>query len=222
MNILITGAPGSGKGTMSKRIMEHFHLQHVSTGDLFRQNIKNNTEIGKKAREYIEKGLLVPDDVTMAMVQQRFASASEQGFLMDGFPRTLVQAQAFEKIEVAINQPVDLVINMEVDRELLSRRIVGRRMCPKCHRIYNIYNQPPKEEGICDLDGATLTQRADDTQRALNVRLKQYDDLTQPILKFYAQRGIVRNIDASGKVDEVWEKVWQTIVDLVKEQHGQN
>ncbi|NLC42210.1 MAG: adenylate kinase [Erysipelothrix sp.] len=208
MNILIMGAPGSGKGTMSRLISENFGITHVSSGDLFRQNIKDDTPIGNQAREFIEQGLLVPDDITIEIVKERILEFDcEQGFLLDGFPRTSFQAHAFERIEKQINRPIDLVINLVVDRELLVKRITGRRMCPVCSSIYNIFLSPPKVKGVCDKDGRTLLQRPDDTLEALSVRLEQYDTHTQPMLEYYRERGIVKDIDGSGGVEPVWKQI---------------
>ncbi|NLC05509.1 MAG: adenylate kinase [Erysipelothrix sp.] len=208
MNILITGAPGSGKGTMSRRIMDTFGITHISSGDLFRQYIKEDTEIGALARHYIDQGLLVPDDVTIEIVKERILCFNEdQGILLDGFPRTSIQAHAFYEIEKKINRPIDVVINLVVDKELLIRRITGRRMCPECSTIYNIYLNPPRVPGVCDNEGRTLFQRPDDTLDALSVRLNQYDIHTEPMLEYYRKRGIVKDIDGSLGVEPVWKEI---------------
>lgn len=217
MNILITGAPGSGKGTMSKLLMDEYGIQHVSSGDLFRQNIKDDTPIGHIAKGYIQEGLLVPDDVTIEMVKDKLMSLKDEGgYLLDGFPRTDVQAEAFTHIEKDYDLPIDCVINLKVDKEVLIQRITGRRLCPICGTIYNVFLNPPRVEGHCDNDGRILLQRPDDTIEALSVRLEQYDTHTEPMLEFYRNRKIVVDIDGSGGIEPVWEDIKNIIEANIK------
>lgn len=215
MNILITGMPGSGKGTMSERIKSEFDVAHVSSGELFRENVAADTPVGHIAKAYMDAGVLVSDEVTITMVHERIAEIDDScGILLDGFPRTLVQAVVFEEQEEEFNRKLDVVINLAIDEDFLVKRITGRRMCPTCGAIYNVYNQPPKVEGICDIDGSELYQRSDDTEEAFAVRMEQYNELTRPMLDYYENRGILKVIEASGSVDEVWIQVKSILENL--------
>lgn len=208
MNILIMGPAGSGKGTMSAKIKEHFQIPHISTGDMFRANIKAGTELGMKAQEYMNAGKLVPDEITVAMVADRLKQPDCQaGYLLDGYPRTLVQAQAFEKLSKEIAKPVEIVINLIVEFDALADRVTGRRNCKGCGAIYHIRNHPSKVEGICDICGSPLTQRADDTEEQLRVRLDEYEKNTRPVLDYYREQGLVVDINATRLIDEVWNDV---------------
>lgn len=208
MNILIMGPAGSGKGTMSAKIKEHFQIPHISTGDMFRANIKAGTELGMKAQEYMNAGKLVPDEITVAMVADRLKQSDCQaGYLLDGYPRTLVQAQAFEKLSKEIAKPVEIVINLIVEFDALADRVTGRRNCKGCGAIYHIRNHPSKVEGICDICGSPLTQRADDTEEQLRVRLDEYEKNTRPVLDYYREQGLVVDINATRSIDEVWNDV---------------
>ena len=192
------GPAGAGKGTMSDLILKEYDIPHISTGDMLRDNVRNNTELGNLAKSYMDAGNLVPDDVIIAMVEKRLQEDDcQKGYLLDGFPRTLVQAEAFEKIENKIGKPVECVIALEVGFDTLVERITGRRICPKCGAIYHIHNKPSKVEGICDVCGSELTQRKDDTVEQLTVRMDGYEKSTKPVIDFYDKRGIVSYIDAS-------------------------
>ena len=171
MNILIMGPAGAGKGTMSDLILKEYDIPHISTGDMLRENVRNNTELGKEAKSYMEAGKLVPDGVINAMVEKRLQEPDcQKGYLLDCFPRTLIQAETFSEIADKIGKPVEAVIALEVDFEILKERITGRRICPKCGAIYHIKNSPSKVEGICDVCGGELQQRKDDTvESALRV-----------------------------------------------------
>jgi adenylate kinase len=215
MNILIMGPAGAGKGTMSDLILKEYDIPHISTGDMLRENVRNNTELGKEAKSYMDAGKLVPDDVINAMVEKRLQEPDcQKGYLLDGFPRTLVQAEAFEKIENNIGKPVESVIALEVGFDTLVERITGRRICPKCGAIYHTQNHPPKVEGICDNCGSELNQRKDDTVEQLKVRMDEYEKSTKPVIDFYAKRGVVTNIDASKESKLVFEQVKETLSKL--------
>ena len=208
MNNVILGSAGSGKGTMSAKNKEHFQIPHISTGDMFRANIKAGTELGMKAQEYMNAGKLVPDEITVAMVADRLKQPDCQaGYLLDGYPRTLVQAQAFEKLSKEIAKPVEIVINLIVEFDALADRVTGRRNCKGCGAIYHIRNHPSKVEGICDICGSPLTQRADDTEEQLRVRLDEYEKNTRPVLDYYREQGLVVDINATRSIDEVWNDV---------------
>lgn len=206
------GPAGAGKGTMSDLILKEYDIPHISTGDMLRDNVRNNTELGNLAKSYMDAGNLVPDDVIIAMVEKRLQEDDcQKGYLLDGFPRTLVQAEAFEKIENKIGKPVECVIALEVGFDTLVERITGRRICPKCGAIYHIHNKPSKVEGICDVCGSELTQRKDDTVEQLTVRMDGYEKSTKPVIDFYDKRGIVSYIDASQETAAVFEKVKEAL-----------
>lgn len=209
------GPAGAGKGTMSDLILKEYDIPHISTGDMLRDNVRNNTELGNLAKSYMDAGNLVPDDVIIAMVEKRLQEDDcQKGYLLDGFPRTLVQAEAFEKIENKIGKPVECVIELEVGFDTLVERITGRRICPKCGAIYHIHNKPSKVEGICDVCGSELTQRKDDTVEQLTVRMDGYEKSTKPVIDFYDKRGIVSYIDASQETAAVFEKVKEALSKL--------
>lgn len=209
------GPAGAGKGTMSDLILKEYDIPHISTGDMLRDNVSNNTELGNLAKSYMDAGNLVPDDVIIAMVEKRLQEDDcQKGYLLDGFPRTLVQAEAFEKIENKIGKPVECVIALEVGFDTLVERITGRRICPKCGAIYHIHNKPSKIEGICDVCGSELTQRKDDTVEQLTVRMDGYEKSTKPVIDFYDKRGIVSYIDASQETAAVFEKVKEALSKL--------
>ena len=208
MTILIMGPAGSGKGTMSAKILENFKVPHISTGDMFRANIKEGTELGKKAQEYMNAGKLVPDEITVAMVADRLKEPDCQvGYLLDGYPRTLIQAKSFENLSKEIAKPVEIVINLVVEFETLADRITGRRMCKNCGAIYHVRNHPSQVEGICDVCGSPLIQRADDTEEQLRVRLNEHEKNTKPVLDYYREKGLVVDINATRSIDEVWNDV---------------
>lgn len=209
------GPAGAGKGTMSDLILKEYDIPHISTGDMLRDNVRNNTELGNLAKSYMDAGNLVPDDVIIAMVEKRLQEDDcQKGYLLDGFPRTLVQAEAFEKIENKIGKPVECVIALEVGFDTLVERITGRRICPKCGAIYHIHNKPSKVEGICDVCGSELTQRKDDTVEQLTVRMDGYEKSTKPVIDFYDKRGIVSYIEASQETAAVFEKVKEALSKL--------
>ncbi len=213
MNIFIMGAPGSGKGTFSSRIKDEFNLNHISTGDIFRANIANDTPLGQQAKAYTEKGLLVPDEITNKMVADYLANLSDKknGYLLDGYPRTLDQALAFEEMTKGTDLAVDVVVAMDVPFDVLTKRITGRRTCKKCGAIYNIYTTPPKVDGICDVCGEALSQRKDDNEASLKVRLDEYAKNTEPVIAYYEEKGIVKHIDADRSMDEIWPSIEEAL-----------
>lgn len=213
LNILLLGAPGAGKGTQAQLIKEKYNIPHISTGDMFREAIRNKTPIGVLADSYISKGNLVPDDVTIALVKERLSKNDcANGYLLDGFPRTLVQAEALTQLTKEINRPIDLVIDIEVDENKLIDRISGRRMCKGCGASYHIKNLPPKVEGVCDVCGGELYIRKDDNVDALKVRLEAYHTQTQPLINYYAQYGLIGEVNG----DTSLENVFKAIVDLIE------
>ena len=196
-NIILMGPPGAGKGTLAKQLKQALNLVHISTGDMFRENIKGGTELGLLAKSYIDRGDLVPDQVTIDMLKDRLAKEDcANGFLLDGFPRTLPQAEALERLSKEINRPIEVVVNLDCNNEELIRRISGRRVCKNCGAPYHVVTMKPKVEGVCDLCGGPLYQRADDNEEALKVRLDHYVHDTKPLLDFYAERGLLKNFNS--------------------------
>lgn len=215
MNILIMGPAGAGKGTMSDLILKEYDIPHISTGDMLRENVRNNTELGLTAKSYMESGRLVPDDVINAMVEKRLQEDDcQKGYLLDGFPRTLVQAQAFEKISEKIGKPVECVLALEVDFDVLKERITGRRVCPKCGAIYHIHNFPSEVEGVCDVCGSELKQRSDDTVEKLTQRMEEYENSTKPVIDFFEDKNVVKHLNAAEKPEIVFGKIQEALNQL--------
>lgn len=213
MNIFIMGAPGSGKGTFSSKIKEEYNLNHISTGDIFRANISQGTELGLQAKAYAEQGKLVPDEITNKMVKDYLATLSDKknGYLLDGYPRTLDQAKAFEEMTDGTDLAVDVILAMDVPTDVLTRRITGRRTCKDCGEIYNIYSKPTKVEGVCDRCGGELTQRKDDNEESLKVRLDEYSNNTEPVIDYYEKKNMVSHINADASMDEIWSTVKEAL-----------
>ncbi|PIH55575.1 adenylate kinase [Paenibacillus sp. LK1] len=208
MNILFMGPPGAGKGTQADVIVKEFGIPHISTGDAFRLAIKQGTPIGLKAKEYMDQGLLVPDDVTIGIVEERLQQPDcREGFLLDGFPRTLSQAEALGGILDRLNSGLDHVINLKVDRNKLLARLTGRRICKNCGATYHVVFNPPKQEGICDKCGGDLYQRSDDNEESVGTRLDEYINKTAPLLTFYENKGLLRQMDGEQDIDQVSHEI---------------
>lgn len=218
LNMLIMGPAGAGKGTMSELIEKKYNVAHISTGDMFRSEIKNNTELGQKATEYIRQGLLVPDEVTIAMVLKRMSQPDcDGGYLLDGFPRSLVQADVFDTKVIETPKEVNIVINLTVDKEALFDRIENRRICRQCGAVYNMHTLPPKVEGVCDNCGGELYQRADDNRESLERRMQSYEEETFPVLTHYRRLNLVHDVNASQTIEEVWADVQKVIDGFIAE-----
>ncbi len=207
MNLLIMGGPGAGKGTVSAKIVTQYNILHISTGDIFRSEISKQTDLGLSAKKYIDQGLLVPDEVTNAMVKSFLEKQdTSNGYLLDGYPRTLAQAEAFDKLVKDSSLEIDKVMALDIPFEVLATRITGRRLCKDCGAIYHTTYSPSKVEGVCDNCEGELYQRKDDTLESLEVRLEEYSKNASPILKYYSNKGIVSTIDANQPLELVWKE----------------
>ena len=202
------GPPGAGKGTNAKRIATFYKIPHISTGDMFREAIKNKTSLGELASSYMSKGLLVPDEVTIGLVKERLSRDDcKDGYLLDGFPRTLVQAEALTRLSEEIGRPVTNVINIVVREDILVDRICGRRVCKVCGAPYHVRNMKPKVDGVCDLCGGELVQRKDDNEETLKSRLAEYHRMTEPLIEYYTKLGVVSDIDGTKDLDVLFEDI---------------
>lgn len=208
MNLILMGLPGAGKGTQAERIVANYSIPHISTGDMFRQAIKDQTELGVKAKQYMDAGGLVPDEVTIGIVKDRLSQADcEKGFLLDGFPRTVAQAEALDEMLSSMDKKIDYVINVEVPEEILMERLTGRRVSPTSGRTYHVIFNPPKVEGVCDVDGSELIQRDDDKPETVKKRLEVNVAQAQPLIDFYSAKGTLQNINGEQDINVVYEDI---------------
>ena len=208
MKIIMLGAPGAGKGTQAKMIAEKYSIPHVSTGDIFRANIKEQTELGMEAKKYMDQGLLVPDELTVKILLDRVAKDDcKNGYVLDGFPRTIPQAEVLDKAVSELNDSIDFAINVDVKDENIIRRMSGRRACLKCGATYHIEHIPPKKEGICDKCGSELVLRDDDKPETVEKRLKVYHEQTQPLIDYYNKKGILKEVDGSQDMKDVFNAI---------------
>lgn len=212
LNLILLGPPGAGKGTQAARLKDKFDIPHISTGDIFRQNIKNGTELGMTAKTYIDKGELVPDEVVIGIAKTRLGESDcGKGFLLDGFPRTVKQADELERFLASVGKAIDLVIDMAVEKDELVRRLSGRRVCGACGATYHTSGKPQKTAGMCDFCGGELLQRADDNEKTAANRIDVYIHQTKPLIEYYEKKGILTHVDGSCGLDKVFSDIVRSI-----------
>lgn len=212
LRVVLLGPPGAGKGTQAVRLVEKYEIPHISTGDIFRKNIKEGTELGKKAQEYMNAGALVPDELVVDLVKDRLQQDDcKNGFLLDGFPRTIFQAEKLDEFLSESNLKMDIVINLKVEKEALIKRLTGRRVCKDCGASYHIVNIPPKKEGVCDICGGELIQRKDDNIETVENRINVYEEQTAPLIGYYKEAGSLVDFDGEASLDEVFDAIVQAI-----------
>lgn len=208
VNLVLMGLPGAGKGTQAEKIVSKYNIPHISTGDMFRAAIKEGTELGMQAKSFMDQGALVPDEVTIGIVRERLSKPDcEKGFLLDGFPRTVAQAEALETMLADLDKKIDYVINIDVDQSILMERLTGRRICKDCGSTYHLVFNPPTKEGVCDRCGGELYQRADDNADTVQNRLEVNIQQTKPLLDFYEGKGYLRNINGQQEITTVFTEV---------------
>ena len=215
MNLVLMGLPGAGKGTQAEKIVEKYGIPHISTGDMFRAAIKESTELGLQAKSFMDQGNLVPDEVTIGIVRERLSKEDcAEGFLLDGFPRTVAQAEELESILSDLNKKIDYVINIDVDQEFLMERLTGRRICKSCGSTYHLVFNPPAKDDVCDRCGGELYQRADDNAETVQNRLEVNQKQTKPLLDFYEDKGYLRNINGQQDIRKVFDDLDQLLRSL--------
>ncbi|TGB00895.1 adenylate kinase [Halobacillus salinus] len=215
MNLILMGLPGAGKGTQAEKIVEKYDIPHISTGDMFRLAIKEGTALGKEAKSYMDKGELVPDEVTIGIVRERLSKPdTEKGFLLDGFPRTIAQAEALENLLGDMDESIDYVLHIDVPKDKLVERLTGRRICPTCGATYHVVFNPPKEEGKCDHDGAELIQREDDQPETVRTRLEVNVEQAQPLLDFYREKGYLASFEGDKDINDVFNDIDKKLGEL--------
>lgn len=208
MKIIMLGAPGAGKGTQAQMIADQYHIPHISTGDIFRANIKNNTELGMEAKKYMDQGKLVPDELTVRILLDRVAQADcADGYVLDGFPRTIPQAEVLDQELSKINDKIDYAVDVDVPDENIIKRMSGRRACLNCGATYHIEYIPPKKEGVCDKCGQNLVLRDDDKEETVKNRLQVYHEQTQPLIEYYTKKDILKTVDGTMDMKEVFAAI---------------
>ena len=208
MKLILLGPPGAGKGTQAVRLVEHYKIPQISTGDILRKAVKEGTEMGVMAKGYMDKGALVPDEVVIGIIRDRILESDcDNGYILDGFPRTIAQAEALEGMLSEMGSRIDHVVNISVNDEEIVKRLTGRRTCPACGAGYHIHFDPPEKEGVCDKCGGVLIQRDDDTEGTIRSRLKVYRDQTEPLISFYDGKGLLRTIPGEGGMEEIFKSI---------------
>ncbi len=208
MNIILLGPPGAGKGTQAQMIIQRYHIPQISTGDILRAAVKESSPLGVKAKSFMDKGQLVPDDVVIGIIDLRLrASDCDPGFILDGFPRTIPQAEALGSILPKLGKSIEHVINIEVDPEELVARLTGRRTCKNCGAMYHVIFERPRQEGVCDRCGGTLYQREDDSEKTIRTRLSEYERQTAPLIEYYRKKGTLRSVRGTGGKDQIFQEI---------------
>jgi len=208
MNLVLLGPPGAGKGTQAKMMIDRYRIPQISTGDILRAALKERTPLGLKAKEYMDKGLLVPDEVVIDIIKDRLKEDDcRNGYILDGFPRTVAQAQALDRVLTAMNSGIDHVISIEVEKGELIKRLTGRRTCRQCGRGYHVIFDPPLNKDLCDKCQGELYQRDDDNEDTVRNRLEVYDSQTFPLIQFYKEKGLVRSIDGQGGIQQIFDRI---------------
>lgn len=212
MRLVLLGAPGAGKGTLAKDLVEAFNVPHISTGDMFREAVASGSELGKQVQHILSTGALVPDEIVNELVKERLAREDcKNGFILDGYPRTVQQASALDEMLKAMNQKLDAVLYLKVSEEVVVRRLTNRRICPKCGKIYNLLSMPPKKDEICDDCGTKLIQRDDDKEEVVRKRFKIYNELTAPLIDYYEKKGILIELDGDSNHQSLVEKTLEML-----------
>ncbi len=212
INVIFLGPPGGGKGTQAQLLVKEFGIPQISTGDILRDAVKRGTELGKLAKRYMDEGKLVPDEVVIGIIKERLSQDdTKNGFILDGFPRTVPQAEALDKLLEEMGRSLTAVVLIDVPKEELLRRLTGRRTCSKCGRMYHIEFSPPRKEGVCDQCGGELYQRDDDKEETILKRLEVYESQTLPLVDYYEKKGILKRVDGVGKIEEIYLKVKEAI-----------
>ncbi len=212
MNLILLGPPGAGKGTQAQLLVNRYHIPQISTGDILREAVRRETALGKEAKRFMEKGQLVPDEVVIGIIEGRLKDSDcHSGFILDGFPRTIPQAEALQKILQKMERALDHVINIEVETEELVRRLTGRRTCKSCGAMYHIIFSPPKKDEICDRCGGPLYQREDDQEETIRMRLKEYERQTAPLIQYYKEKSLLRSINGIGSQSQIFDRIVQAI-----------
>lgn len=215
MRLILLGGPGAGKGTQAKKLVEKYNIPQISTGDILREAVKQGTELGQKANEYMDSGQLVPDDIIISIAKERLQQNDcKNGFILDGFPRTIAQAEALDKMLEELSIKLDSVINFKVRDEVIVGRMSGRRTCAGCGEVFNMVTNPPKEEGVCDKCSGELKQRDDEKEEVVRNRLKVYADQTAPLIDFYTEKGLLKDIDGEQKIDPIFEQLVEFLENL--------
>ena len=218
MKIVLLGSPGAGKGTQCKYIIERYGLVHLSSGDILRRERMNNTELGKEAQKYMDSGGLVPDEIVIEMMVKAIKEAGETGYILDGFPRTVVQAERLDKELEKMSEKIDIVLNLKIDDQIVTKRITGRRSCPECGAVYHVENLKPKVDGVCDNDGSRLVQRPDDKPEVVATRLKTYYEQTTAVVDYYEKTHLVYHIDAGEPLEKILAGVFEKLDGLAASQ----
>ncbi len=208
MRIVLLGAPGAGKGTQAKKLIDKYSIPQISTGDILRKAVANGTPLGKEAKSYMNKGELVPDSVVIGLVKERLAQDDcKKGYILDGFPRNTAQAETLDSVLSEMNAPLEIALSVDVDFDILMKRLTGRRTCKNCNQMYNVYFSPSEKDGTCDKCSGELYQRDDDKEETIKKRLDVYKAQTEPLIDYYSRKGILKSVEGTGDIDEIFNKI---------------